>query len=144
MTDLDLSYRPSSYWPADSPPDDGVEIAHVVVDSVLGDINTIVAFPDGDGRIRFAALTEGQKLADVEPSQAKDPLSLGELIELIDSADLGSDVKPGIVYGLLEMNGLVGSGNADDANFIRVGSEFYPELGEHYDQQTLAWVMGTA
>ncbi len=30
------------------------------------------------------------------------------------------------------------------ANFISVGSEFYPQLGEHYDRQTLAWVMGKA
>lgn len=139
--DVDQSERPQSYWPAEAPPDEGVVIAYVVVDSVLGDTNTVVAAPDGAGRIRLSALTgEGQPLADLDPGTVDEPLSLGELIELIDSADLGGGLQPGLVYGILEMNSMIGSGDPSNANFIEVSSEMYPALCEHYERQILRWV----
>ena len=141
--EIDLSYRPAAYWPEGEPPEEDVELAQIVVDSHLGDVNQVVARPAGDGRIEFAVLSDGGgTLCDLERSTADRPLSLGELIELIDTADLG-ELKPGVVLGILDLNSLVGSGNPEDANFITVGSEIYPGLGEHYDAQILAWVMGT-
>ena len=144
MPKIDLSFRPTSYWPDDDLPEDGVAIADISVDSVLGDINSVIATPTPDGRIRFSLHSDdGTPLVDgVEPESASQPLSLGALIELIDTVDLGETLKRGAVLGILDLNSFVGSGNPADADFICVGSEFYPSLGEHYDRQTLAWVMG--
>lgn len=142
MPDIDLDYRPRSYWPAGDPPDERVVLAQISVDSVLGDLNTVTAEPTEEGRIRFSLLSdEGTPIATLEPETADAPLSLGELITLIDTADIG-DLGPGFVGGLLEMNSLLGTGNPQDANFVSVGSELYPGLAEHYDRQILAWVMG--
>ncbi len=144
MPDIDLSFRPTSYWPDGDPPEDGVAIADISVDSVLGDTNSLMATPTPDGRIRFSLHSdEGGLLVDsVGPQSASQPLSLGELIELIDNVDLGETLKRGAVLGILDSNSLVGTGNPADAEIIGVGSEFYPALGEHYNRQTLAWVMG--
>lgn len=144
MPDIDLSFRATSYWPDDNPPDDGVAIADISVDSVLGETNSVIAMPLPDGRIRFSLHSdEGGLLVDtVEPQSASEPLSLGEVIELIDNVDLGETLKRGAVLGLLDLNSLVGTGNPADADFVGVGSEFYPAIGEHYDRETLAWVMG--
>ncbi len=144
MPEIDLSFRPGSYWPNDDPPEDGVAIADTSVDSVLGDTNSVIATSTPDGRIRFSLHSdEGSPLVEsVEPQSASQPLSLGELIELIDNVDLGETLKRGAVLGILDLNSLVGTGNPADADFIVVSSEFYPALGEHYDRETLAWVMG--
>ncbi len=144
MPDIDLSFRPTSYWPDGDSPEDGVAIADISVDSVLGDTNSLMVTPTPDGRIRFSLHNdEGGLLVDsVEPQSASQPLTLGELIELIDNVDLGESLTRGAVLGLLDLNSLVATGNPADADFISVGSEFYPALGEHYDRQTLAWVMG--
>ncbi len=144
MSEIDLSFCPTRYWPDDDPPEDGVAIAYISVDSGLGDINSVIATPTPDGRIRFSLCSdEGTPLVDsVEPQSASQPLSLGALIALIDNIDLGETLKRGAVIGILDLNSLVGTGKPADADFISVGSEFYPSLDKHYDRQTLAWVMG--
>lgn len=144
MSEIDLSFRPTSYWPDDDPSGEGVAIADISVNSGLGDINSVMATPTPDGRIRFSLHSDdGTPLVDsVEPQSADQPLSLGALIELIDNVDLGESLKRGAVLGILDLNSFVAGGNSADADFISVGSEFYPSLDEHYDRQTLAWVMG--
>lgn len=143
MPETDLSYRPTSYWPANEAPADGVVLADVVLESVLGDVISVVAEATEEGQIRLEIRNdEGATVCTAEPSTVARPLSLGELIALIDTADLGETMERGLVYGLLAMNSLVGSGNPSDADFIGVTSEVYPGLAEHYDRQVLAWVMG--
>jgi len=142
MPEIDLSYRPASYWPADDRPDEPVQIAVFDVNSHHGDYNYVTAEPADGGRIRFRLVhEEGGELGSVSPEIADAPLTLGELIALIDTADVG-DAGPGFVYALLDMNELVGSGNPSDAGFVTVSSEVYETLGVHYDRQISAWVMG--
>ena len=145
MPEIDPSHRPTSYWPTDAVPHDGVAIAEIVLDSVLGDRIQVVATEADDGSIRLDVRNdEGATVATAKPAVIDQPLSLGELIALIDSADLGDTMESGIVYGLLAYNSLVGTGNASDASFISVESDVYPGLESHYRQQVRAWVMELA
>ena len=141
MTAIDLSYRPESYWPDDDPPEEGVEIASISVESTLGDVTWVTALPHESG-IRFRVHDDDGHDHPAQPETAPRPLSLRELIELIDNVSLGEDIASGLVYGLLEYNSMVGSGNLKDTYFISVSSEIYPGLFEYYNERTDAWVMG--
>lgn len=142
MPEIDPSYRPTSYWPADDGPQREVVLAQVVLESTLGDVISVIADRTDEGHIRFGFRNdEGATVCTAEPPITDRPLSLGELIALMDSADLGETMEPGLVYGLLAYNSLVGSGNPNDAGFISVESDVYPGLADHYERQVLAWVM---
>jgi len=141
MPEIDLSYRPTSYWSADDAERE-VVLAQVVLESTLGDVISVIADATDEGHIRIGVRNdEGATVCTTEPKTSDRPLSLGELIALIDTADLGETMQPGLVYGLLAHNSLVGSGNPNDASFIRVESDLYPGLADHYERQVLAWVI---
>src|SRR3954451_8191493 len=127
MTAIDLSYRPESYWPDHDPPEEGVVLASISVESVLGDTTWVTALPHESG-IRLRVHDDNDSDHPAQPETAPSPLSLGELIELIDNVSLGDEVAPGLVYGLLDYNSLVGTGNPGDADFIAVRSGVYPGL----------------
>jgi len=141
MTAIDLSYRPESYWPDHDPPEEGVVLASISVESVLGDTTWVTALAHESG-IRLRVHDDNDSDHPAQPETAPSPLSLGELIELMDNVSLGDEIAPGLVYGLLDYNSLVGTGNRGDTDFIAVTSEVYPGLSEHYDQRIEAWVMG--
>lgn len=141
MTSIDLSYRPESYWPDDHPPDEGVIRATISLGSVLGDEIWVTALPHESG-IRLRVHGEGDCEYAAQPETASGPLLLADLIELIDSVFLGDGIARGLVYGLLDCNFMIGSGNREDADFISVSSEIYPGLFEHYCERSDAWVMG--
>jgi hypothetical protein len=103
MTSIDLSYRPESYWPDHDPPDDGVVLASISVESVLGDTTWVTALPHESG-IRLRVHDDNDADHPAQPEAAPGPLSLGELIELIDNVSLGDEIAPGLVYGLLDHN----------------------------------------
>lgn len=141
MTAIDLSYRPESYWPEDDPPEEGVEIASISLESTLGDVTWVTALPHESG-IRLRVHDDSGHDHPAQPETAPRPLSLGELIEFIDNVSLGEDIAPGLVRGLLDYNSMIGSGNREDTYFISVSSEIYPGLHEYYAERTDAWVMG--
>ena len=138
---IDLSYRPESYWSDDDPPEEGVVLATISVESVLGDMTWVTAMPNESG-IRLMVHDDNGNEHDAQPQTVPGPLALAELIELIDSVVLGDGIAPGLVRGLLDYNSKVGSGNQADTDFISVSSEAYPSLHEHYEQRIAEWVMG--
>src|SRR4051794_5344828 len=143
MTEIDYSFRPATYWPAGGAPEEGVAVAHITLDSVLGDVMSVIAVPAPGGRIRFCVLNdEGGEPVGPLAETADGPLSLRELIDLIDGVKLGEGLELGLVYGTLHMNDLVGTGRPEDTSFISVGSEIYDDLWAHYDAQIRTWVMG--
>lgn len=139
MTNYD--HQPDAYWT--EPPEDDVVIASVLLESTLSDVIMVTAAPAADGRIRFGVRDEYEGAYTVAPEYSDRPLSMRELIELIDGAEMSEEpeMARGLVYGALAFNSLVGSGDATDANFVSVRSEFYPELDEHYRQQAVRWVL---
>jgi hypothetical protein len=138
MPEIDLTFRPVSYWPEAEPPDE-IDIATISVESVLGDEVFVIAEPADGVRIRYSARQDGATY-EAQPPTSDRPLSLGELIALIDGIALGENLT-GLVHGVLALNEMIGSGNAEHADFVSVSSEFYPQLFDHYAAKKYEWVM---
>jgi hypothetical protein len=162
-TKYNLDYRPASYW---TTPGDGggeghsvrrraafdlgreflpdkqpneVEIALISLASVTGDLIAITAWRRG-GRIVYRIVDEYGTAFRCKPATSTQPLSLGELIALIDGATghLGGHAK-----------GLTGAYRADNAafcdpeslvDFVIVTSDFYPELEAYYAEEAREWL----
>jgi hypothetical protein len=108
----DLGERGKDFWGGFHPsnlggeflPDalaDEVEIARVELASVTGDVCQVRARRGDDRRIHYRVVDEywdeGVSYA-ITPESSAEPLTLGELIELIDTADRGDDPYcPGLV-----------------------------------------------
>lgn len=118
----------------DSNPDE-VEIARIELASTTGDVIEIRARPTEDGHIRYRAVDEywdaGSRI-DVSPEVSNEPLTLGELIELIDTDRLcDRDREMAIEHGHTDPDAFV--------NFVTVSSPFYPTLGSYYRQRAEGW-----
>ena len=122
-----------------------VEIARVRLDSTTGDVTSVRARPDAAG-IRYRVVDEYMDDYDFELVQetSREPLSLVELIALIDGADNGSGygAERG-AFGLVVPHWLDmwdEYGELDKVrSFTRVRSEFYPRLEAYYDLVCAAW-----
>ena len=86
-------------------------------------------------RIRYRIVDEYEFRYVCHPASSDAPLSLGELIALMESAsDDGS-----IVFPILAMNSR-DSISDDLSTFITVSSDFYADLGRYYRAQTDAFL----
>lgn len=91
--------------------DSEVAIARVELDSVTGDSYEVRARRASDGRIHYRVVDEywddGSRF-DVEPEASDEPLTLGQLIELIDTARRADEghIHPDETYnvGLFDMD----------------------------------------
>jgi hypothetical protein len=114
--------------------EDEIEIARIVVASVMQDVTCVRARREGKG-IAYRIVNEHENEFTVARKSSTQPLSLGELIDLIEQTNQEGDEKAhGIVFSILDWN----LDNADDPEdlryFISVSSSFYPELGRYYDE----------
>jgi hypothetical protein len=118
-----------------------VEIAGVALASTTGDVISIRARPTPKG-IRFRVVDEYGTRFKVKNPVRVAPLSLGELVELIDTTEHEGLV--GLVEAYLDFNWEEGTGSeGDPANlqdFAQVVSDFYPQLSAHYEQRAEEWV----
>jgi hypothetical protein len=120
------------------PLDDEVDIARVLLDSVTADQISIRAqLVAGD--IAYRIVDEYADLSPEyvgRPDRSDEPLTLGELIAMVDGAQEGG----GVAMSALIYNVQCG-GDAPYRlrNFVRVGSEFYPQLGAYYEARIEAW-----
>ena len=136
------------YLPDYSPGE--VEIARVSLASTTGDVISVRAKPAGD-RIEVDVVDEYMDVFDEDEiswgfnGQVDQPLTMGELVQLMDETDplcweLGGS---GLVWGPLHANYGEESGwfEPDRAvRFVRVDSDFYPQLGAYYELRIAAWV----
>jgi hypothetical protein len=132
------SHMGGEYLPAMLPGE--VEIANIALLSVTGDVIQVRARPL-EGGIAFRVVdeyeAEGSEYA-IEPERAGQPLSMGELVDLIDSADPGEQPYGlGLVEPPLVAN-LEGCDPDDLAGFVTVTSAFYPQLGAYYEARANA------
>jgi hypothetical protein len=136
-----------------------VEIARIEMQSVTADVMSIRARPDGEGGIRYRIVDEYDFLSyDFSPKHTEKPLSMGELIHLIDHTSVYEEgakerVYQGLVSGLRAWKWGTGyreprpragiEGGPMDPNeyarFADASSNYYPELHDYYVREAQAW-----
>ena len=105
-----------------------VEIARVAMNSTTGDVISIRASLEEDGRLHYRVVDEYDREFRLPIEVSDLPLNYREMIQLIDRAEWDDT---GLVLPFLELNY-----EYDDAerlrDFIWVSSDFYPDLASHY------------
>ena len=167
-TKYNLDYRPASYWttPSDGPPlsptvvwrytrrtpllDPGqdflpereggeVEIACVLLASVTADLITIRARRRGN-RIVYRIVDEYETCFRFKPKTSMQPLSMAELVGLIDGATGHLDGDANGLTSAYRSYNLDGCDAADLVEFVTVTSDFYPELQAYYAEEAGEWL----
>ncbi len=107
-----------------------VEIARVTLASVTQDVISIRA-RSTQGVIRYSAVDEYETDFTVKPAWSKRPLSLRQLIRLIETAKGGDLDSVGL--GLIQLHFDSNDEPAEAfADFMSFSSEFYRDLRNHY------------
>lgn len=127
--------------------DEEVEIARVSLQSVMADVISIRATPEENG-IRYRIVDEYDSVIKFTPESAKAPLTLGELIELIDSAEFENSGYPPGLTGVFRDSSLktaqtpkeVSQRARELVDFVTVTSIFYPELEPWYHEEAQEWL----
>jgi hypothetical protein len=116
-----------------------VEIACVLLASVTADVISIRARRRGK-RIVYGIEDEYGTRFRFKPRTSREPLSMGELIAMIDGATghLGGDAK-GLTSAYRNYN-LDGCDAADLVEFVTVSSPFYPEVQGYYEEEAREWL----
>jgi hypothetical protein len=114
---------------------DEVEIARIELESTTSDVISVRARPRGK-RIEYSVRDEYQTEYRLAQKTSRQPLSLRELIRFLDSVH-HPEAEPewerfGFVLSFNETNLDCGADLETLEDFTRVGSDFYPELGQHY------------
>jgi hypothetical protein len=122
---------------------DEVEIARVTLASVMGDVISIRA-RHHDARIHYRIVDEyeGETVYYCKAASER-PLTMRELIELMDNAR-GEGMYPDYGTGLTtvwrDFHADNGSSPEEMVRFVRVSSEFYPDLHRYYEAEAAAWL----
>jgi hypothetical protein len=113
-----------------------IEIARISLQSVTADQISVRARRIGR-RIGYSVVDEYPETSTYvcHPATSVSPLSLGELLALMERASEGGS----IIFPILAMN-TRDSTLAELATFITVTSDFYPDLGTYYRALTDAWL----
>jgi hypothetical protein len=115
---------------------DEVEIARISLESTTADQISVRARRVRE-RIRYRVVDEYMEDSTYvcHPASSDAPLSLRELITLMESASDGGS----IIFPILAMNSR-DSLSDDLSTFITVNSDFYADLGPYYRALTDAWL----
>jgi hypothetical protein len=121
---------------------DEVEIARIELESTTSDVISVRARPRGR-RIEYSVCDEYQVEYGLPRKTSNRPLSLGELIRFLDSVE-HPEAEPewrrfGFVLSFNETNLCCGADLETLEGFTSVGSDFYPELGQHYARAIDEW-----
>jgi hypothetical protein len=126
---------------------DEVEIARIELESITSDVISVRARPRRR-RIEYSVCDEYQVEFRLPRRTSSRPLSLGELIRFLDAVE-HPDAEPewgrfGFVLSYNETNLYCGADIETLEDFTRVGSDFYPELGQHYARAIDEWCRARA
>lgn len=113
-----------------------VEIARIVLQSVTMDIYSVRA-RRGGGRIHYRIVDEYETDFVLTRKSSKAPLTMAQLIALIDTASCYD--YSNVTIAIREMNLESGSDIDEMRDFVSVESLFYPELEAHYEQAGEQW-----
>ena len=111
-----------------------IEIARIVCASVMQDVTSVRARRSGK-RITYRVMDEHDGKFTVDRSWSRRPLTLGELVRLINCSNQeGDTMATGLVFSILDWN-IDATGEPEEMRgFITVSSVFYPDLGRYYDE----------
>lgn len=137
LESIDPSFMGGEYLPGLLPTE--VEIARVELESTTADVISIRArHHASDKLIHYRIVDEYDSSFAINPESSQEPLTLGELISLIDTTNGGSDYN--LATGYNQMN----LGEFCDAESLRhfttISSTFYPGLYDHYESIFEQWV----
>lgn len=117
-----------------------VEIARISLASTTGDQISIRAIKE-NGVIRYAVVDEYESSILLAIEASKRPLTLGELIRLIDGSKYHEDeYDGGLVVSHLNYVFIAGGDVEDLVDFVSVESAFYPELTGYYQTVLDRWL----
>ncbi|TVP78240.1 MAG: hypothetical protein EA352_02350 [Gemmatimonadales bacterium] len=108
-----------------------VEIARIVLQSATMDVSVVRARWH-EGRYHYRMVDEYDTHFQVSPKVSDEPLTLGELIDLLEGA--------GAVVPWWEAQTRAGRTREEAIDFASVESELYPGLGPWYEARALEWV----
>jgi len=113
--------------------EDEIEIARIVCASVTQDVTSVRACRKGK-RIYYRVVDEHEGEYQMARSWSSQPLTLGELIHLINCTDRVDDsMANGLVFSIIDWN-LESNPDAESLRgFISVSSNFYLELASYFD-----------
>lgn len=115
-----------------------VEVARLVLASVTQDVVSIRARRRGqDRRILYRVVDEYETAIDFAPRSSRRPLTLGQLIGLIDAIDTHEGFANEGRTWIEHVLGFLGDSAPDEvADFVTVESLFYPGLRDHFRGET--------
>lgn len=132
-----------------------VEVARIELKSTTGDVITLRAHAEGETiHYRIVDEYEGEITYSFEPQTSERPLSMRELIQLLDGIDVTNATFDGIIIDWIEWSWGTGyqenaypefgieSGPKDPdeyAQMVKVHSGYYPELRAYYQARTGEW-----
>ena len=125
--------------PSDDDEDGGDTIASIVIKSVLNDVVEVKARRHGD-QIQYFILDEYDTEFRSDTESSDDPLSLVELIGLIDSISSEDQVEGLDYIDSIRQHNIDGGSELEDMlDFVSVRSSFYPQLESYYAQRSREW-----
>ena len=121
-----------------------VEIVRISLASTTADQISVRARP-ADGLIRYSVASEYDDVEEMGYrlpfDQSERPLTLAELVKLIDSSYLPGNTYPGgIVIEPLELNYDSDADLDSLMGFVSIDSRFYPELATYYEHVIEEWI----
>ena len=118
-----------------------IEIARIILQSVLMDVISIRARWRW-GRYHYRIVDEYESTFDISRKSSNKPLTLGQLIDLLQSSSCPDWTCPcGMVEGFWEAEREHGMESLEDnVNFASIESDFYPKLSDWYDQLGEEWI----
>ena len=111
-----------------------VEIARISLESTMADQISVRARRVGE-RIRYRVVDEYEVAYVCHPASSVAPLSMRQLVALLESASEGGS----IIFSILASNSRA-SRSEELATFITVSSDFYADLGRYYRALTDAFL----
>ncbi len=117
-----------------------VEIARLVLDSVTQDVFSVRARRTRPGaRIRYRLVDEYESDFQLDPASSTRPLSLRELVHLLDFATAENRDNLGLPFPESILGWQRGWGEPVNAGFVAMESVFYPGLQEYYAHRLEAY-----
>jgi hypothetical protein len=114
-----------------------VEIARISLESITYDVYSLRAHRD-QGVIHYRMEDEYESDWELKRRESREPLTMGELITLIDASRMNGVDSNDLTDWLRDRTAEHGDVE-EAAAFVTVSSEFYPELQSYYDAKARAW-----
>ena len=125
-----------------------VEIARIVTQSATQDVFSLRARggSSATSQIRYRLLDEYEAKLRLRPASSMEPLSLEQLVHLIDTASSNEFEKMGwpLVESFAWWQLEAGESSWDAIEFVSVESSVYPQLDKYYNQRLRTWAIENA